>query len=175
LAQGRGAALPLSTGVALGTLANRIIITPQIGAIADGSQTGLLVMQWMRAALLCYLGLKLWRARAGSHEEPRGEAMGPTRLLAYAGLVAALNPLGINFFLAIEPQFLDRTLPLAPQVAVLAVVSALTAFPIALGYGLLASGGRALIRSSSGMQLVNRVGAASLIGVAVTFTILRSV
>jgi threonine/homoserine/homoserine lactone efflux protein len=78
--------------------------------------------------------------------------------------VTALNPKSLTFFVAFLPQFLDPRADLLPQMAVFEATFLTLAFANALGYALVASRARAVVRNERAVRAVNRVGGGLLVG-----------
>jgi threonine/homoserine/homoserine lactone efflux protein len=94
-------------------------------------------------------------------------------MLGHAWLVTALNPKGITFFVAFVPQFLNPQADLLMQMVVLEATFLTLAFVNALGYALVASRARTLVRNPRAMRIVNRVGGSCLIGAGAAAVTIR--
>jgi threonine/homoserine/homoserine lactone efflux protein len=82
-------------------------------------------------------------------------------------LVTALNPKSISFFVAFLPQFLDFHDDYLSQVMIFEIIFVALAFFNALVYALIAARAHALIDSPLAITVLNRTGAAVLIGAGV--------
>ena len=80
-------------------------------------------------------------------------------------LTNATNPKGIVFMVAVLPQFLTDTRPLAPQLAVLAATIVAVDVVVMHGYAASASALRGLLRSARAARAQNRVFGAVLMAV----------
>jgi len=107
--QGRAAGIASVAGVALGNLANATGASLGLAAIFAVSSMAFLVVKYVGAAYLIYLGVRALRA-AGSFEESAGTCASPAvatrKIFADGFLVALLNPKTAIFFAAFLPQFL---------------------------------------------------------------------
>ncbi len=93
-----------------------------IGALLQTSGQVLLIMKWLGAAYLIFLGIQLWRSPAMALDTPQG-AGGKTNLALFrTGMTTALsNPKVILFFAAFFPQFIDPSRSLLSQFLVMGV------------------------------------------------------
>lgn len=119
---------------------------------------------------LAWLGVQMWRSR-GKMAMPENETLPPetSRLqLAAQGFITAIaNPKGWAFFIALLPPFIDNSLPMAPQLAVLILMILGLEF---LCLQIYAHGGRKLreaLRNGTGVRTLNRVAGSLMILVGV--------
>jgi threonine/homoserine/homoserine lactone efflux protein len=105
LTLGRHAGLASVAGVALGNLVNAIGATVGLAALFSVSSAAFLVVKYLGAAYLVYLGI---RALTRDHGEPSAAAARRSPRVFRDGLwVAVLNPKTTLFFAAFLPQFMD--------------------------------------------------------------------
>ncbi len=167
LGHGKRAAVATVTGVALGDFTAMTASMLGLGALLAASATLFVVLKWIGAAYLIYLGIKLWRAPVASEasaEAASTEKERPLRIFLHAYAVTALNPKSIIFFVAFLPQFLNRNEPVGLQMAVFEATFLVLAAANAAAYGLLASMARKTIRKPRVQRLVNRIGGSLMIG-----------
>jgi threonine/homoserine/homoserine lactone efflux protein len=138
------------------------------------SATVFLVVKWVGAAYLVWLGVKLWRAGGALQAEPRTDEASAGRMLGHAWLVTALNPKGLTFFIAFLPQFIDPHAAFLPQVAILGATFLALASLNTVGYALVASRARVLMRSRRAISIVNKVGGSLLIGAGIATAAVRA-
>lgn len=163
VSRGQSALLPSVVGVALGDTTAAAVSLLGLGAILAASATLFMVLKWIGAAYLVYLGVKMWRAGATAlHVDAPPENDG-RRILLHCWLVTALNPKGIVFFIAFLPQFVSATAPLAPQLLLLGAIFVVLAIVNALVYALLASKVRDRFRRPSTLGTAQRIGGSVLI------------
>ncbi|WP_406855686.1 LysE family translocator [Alsobacter sp. KACC 23698] len=167
LGQGWRTALPMAVGVALGDFTAMTLSMLGLGALLAASGAVFTALRWAGAAYLVWLGVKLWRAGGTLDAQPRTDAAPVWRMLGHAWLVTALNPKSLTFFVAFLPQFLDPRADLLPQMAVFEATFLTLAFANALGYALVASRARAVVRNERAVRAVNRVGGGLLVGAGV--------
>ena len=164
LGQGWRAALPTAAGVALGDFTAMTLSMLGIGALLAASATLFTALKLAGAAYLIWLGIKLWRAGGTLDAKPVTERTEAGKMLAHAWLVTALNPKSITFFVAFLPQFLDRTGDFWMQMLIFETTFLTLAFANALGYGIIASRARGLVRNERVIRGFNRTGGSLLIG-----------
>lgn len=76
------------------------------------------VIKWLGVAYLIWLGLKILR-ESGTRRAAEAPSRG--QLFRRGFLTSAANPYAVIFFAALFPQFIDTTVPLLPQIAILGV------------------------------------------------------
>jgi threonine/homoserine/homoserine lactone efflux protein len=109
-----------------------------LGFILAHALTWFEMVRFAGAAYLIWLGIQAWRGAGQGAPVPPDE-----RVYFWRGFLVALsNPKTIAFFTAFLPQFVDPSLPAAPQLAVMCAVSALLAGVSDSGWAILAGLGR---------------------------------
>ncbi len=147
-----------------------------LGALLSASETAFTVLKVAGAAYLIWIGIKTFRSDASPIriEESATDAKPSSGRSFYTQglLVGASNPKAVLFFAAFFPQFLDPSLPIAPQFAILALTFMAFEFTVltlcALGVSRLAP----VLRASSAVRWINRVsgGLFTLMGSLLLFT-----
>jgi homoserine/homoserine lactone efflux protein len=150
-------------GLILGIWTQTLIVGVGLGALIAASNTAFLVVKWLGVAYLVYLGIQQWRAPAVPMvaDEARNEAAASAtpsrRSLVWRGwLINAMNPKGTAFMLAVVPQFLDLSQPLALQYLVITATLSFTDLVVMAGYTALASRVLSLLRSPRQIRWMNR-------------------
>jgi len=172
MAHGRRANVPLVAAVALGDSTALVVSLLGLGALLATSAFWFTVVKLAGGLYLLYLGFKLLRAGVSA-----AELMAPAapssrwRLFGHTYLVTALNPKGIVFFVAFLPQFLDTSVPVAPQLWVLAVTFVALATLNATLYAVFAAAARRLLASPRSQRVFN-LGGGSLLSVAGVWALL---
>jgi threonine/homoserine/homoserine lactone efflux protein len=167
LGRGMRAALPVAVGVALGDFTAMTLSMLGVGALLAASAFLFTALKWLGAAYLVWLGIQLWRAGGTLDATPRSDETPPARMLAHAWLVTALNPKSITFFVAFLPQFLDQGGDFWRQMLIFEATFVGLAFINAVGYALIASRARNLVRSPRAIGIFNRVGGSLLVGAGI--------
>ncbi len=144
LVQGRRAGVASVAGVALGNLGNALGASLGLAALFAVSSTAFLVVKYVGAAYLVYLGVRMLRA------PPASETAAPAAMPASAStgkafrdgfVVALLNPKTAVFFAAFLPQFLHAQAEPLQSVALGAIfvaIAAVTDSAYALAAGIIA-------------------------------------
>ena len=109
--QGRRAGAVAALGIGAGCVVHTLAAALGLSAILATSATAFMLVKWIGAAYLVYLGatLLLSRSRTGV-----GAALPPAtlgRVFAQGFLTNVLNPKVALFFLAFLPQFIDADAP----------------------------------------------------------------
>lgn len=162
LGQGWRSALPTAVGVALGDFTAMTLSMLGLGALLQTSALLYLILKWVGAAYLIWLGIGLWRAGGALNVTPRHETTKARAMLLHAWFVTALNPKSLTFFIAFLPQFMDQTGDFWLQMLIFESTFLVLAFANALFYALTASRARDLIGSPRVIRLFNRSGGALL-------------
>ena len=119
---------------------------------------------------LAYIGVQMWRSRGRLALQETEECINTAsaRSLAAQGFITAIaNPKGWAFFIALLPPFIDRSLPLLPQMVVLLSMILSIEFICLVLY---ATGGQSLahlLRKRSNVRIMNRIAGTLMIGVGV--------
>lgn len=174
LGQGWRTALPMAAGVALGDFTAMTLSMLGIGALLAASATVFTALKLIGAAYLVYLGVKLFRAGGTLAAEPRTGTASAVRMAGHAWLVTALNPKSITFFVAFLPQFIDRHGDFLAQMVVFEATFLGLAFANALGYALVASRARQVVRNPRAVRIINRTGGSLLVGAGIATVAIRS-
>lgn len=168
LARGRAGAIAFTAGLAIGDVVWLAAAVMGLSALAQTFAGVFLVIKYLGAAYLLYLGYRLWTAPVAAvdaAEAPRSERSGR---LFLAGLAVTLgNPKVMVFYLALVPTLLDvKTItPLA-----FAELAAVTLSVLALVFGAyigLALRARRLFASPCALRRVNRATGTVMAGAAV--------
>lgn len=177
ISQGRRVALATVAGVAAGDLIAMSASLAGLGALVLTSSKLFLLLKWVGAAYLVYLGVKLFRsapdAALGTLED--APPASPGKVFAHSAAVTALNPKSIVFFIAFVPQFINPHSALAPQFGLLIATFVGFAAVNALAYAFLADKLRQKITRPSVLPFLTRLGGGALVAMGVaTATIRRS-
>lgn len=173
LSKGRSVAVASAGGVALGDLVAMTASLLGLGALVAASATLFVVLKWVGAAYLVWLGIKLIRS-APSHGlvAPRADVSARS-VFGHAAAVTALNPKSIAFFIAFVPQFIRPDAALLPQFTILIVTFVTLATFNALAFALLADRMRVLIAKPALVTWLTRAGGATLVIMGVLTATLR--
>ena len=110
-------------GMQVSIMVNVTIIALGLGAILMSSNTAFEVLKWCGALYLVWLGVQKFREELVPFEEiaARTEFKDVTTkgIFTQGFLVSQTNPKGLIFLLAVLPQFVDPTQPVAMQYLIL--------------------------------------------------------
>jgi len=175
ISQGRRVALATVAGVALGDLIAMSASLAGLGALVLASANLFLVLKWVGAIYLVYLGVKLFcsapAASLGVLDD--APAATPRKVFAHSAAVTALNPKSIVFFIAFVPQFINTDAALAPQFGVLVATFVGFAAINALGYAILADKLRQKIARPHVLPFLTRLGGGALVAMGVATAAIR--
>lgn len=146
-------------GLVLGIWAQLLVVGVGLGALLAASSMAFVVVKWAGVAYLVYLGVQQWRAPVRPLAEVQAGASGVRRreLVGRGLVINAVNPKGTVFLLAVVPQFLDLSQPLAPQYLVIAATLGFTDLTVMAGYTALAAKVLGALKSARAMKWLNRV------------------
>jgi homoserine/homoserine lactone efflux protein len=151
----------MTLGLVLGIWTQILVVGIGLGALISTSALAFAVVKWVGVLYLLWLGLKQWRAPAQALVREAADTPAqpvPRRTLVLKGwMVNAVNPKGTVFLLAVVPQFLDLTRPLAGQYLVIGATLAFTDLVVMAGYTVLAARVLRLLRSQRQMKALNRL------------------
>jgi len=176
MSSGSRVALASLVGVALGDFTAIACSVLGFGAVLATSAEAFLVLKWVGAAYLVYLGIKLWRAPAiplGAAATLQKGRRSIGRAIAESFSVTVLNPKGILFFAAFMPQFIDPHRATLPQVVILAVTFETLAASIQAGYIVMMTRARRVMDSPRAIRIMNRAGGSMLIGAGLLTATIR--
>ena len=168
IAHGRTSVIPLVAGVLAGDFTAMTLSLLGLGAVLSTSATLFVILKWIGALYLIYLGLKLWRtdptdgtAAVAAREASAGS------LCKNAYIVTALNPKSIAFFVAFLPQFINHQAATLPQFMILGTTFLTMATVNAALYAIFAGHLRDTLRKTRIRKFFDRCGGSALIGAGV--------
>ena len=168
IAHGRTSVIPLVAGVLAGDFTAMTLSLLGLGAVLSASATLFVVLKWIGALYLIYLGLKLWRtAPADGTAAVAARPASAGSLFKDAYIVTALNPKSIAFFVAFLPQFINHQAATLPQFMILGTTFLTMATINAALYAIFAGHLRDTLRKARIRKLFDRCGGSALIGAGV--------
>jgi threonine/homoserine/homoserine lactone efflux protein len=174
MSSGSRVALASLIGVALGDIVAMTASVLGFGAVLAASAEAFMILKWLGAAYLIYLGVKLWLAPAAAMEVTAAErARSMPRAIVQSFSVTVLNPKGILFFAAFMPQFIDPKLPTLPQVLLLGATFVAIAVMVQTGYIAMMARARRVVASPRAVRIMNRIGGSMLVGAGLLTATLR--
>ena len=171
LAQGFAGTLAFILGIVAGDLVYLFLAVLGLAAVASQFGEVLVVVRWLGAVYLVYLGIKAWRAPAKPIDDVTVEGGSAARDFL-GGLALTLgNPKVVLIYTALLPSFVDLGSLGAPDVFVVAVIVSGVLFGVMAGYAFLAARARRLFRSGRAVRWLNRASGGVLVGVGAAIVV----
>jgi threonine/homoserine/homoserine lactone efflux protein len=157
-----------NTGILSGNAFYFLLSATGLGALLLASHTLFLVVKWLGAGYLIYLGFTTFLNK-GTEGSLAQENVSPTKMsgprLWLRGFALQMaNPKALIFFTALLPQFINPAEPVAWQVLILGISSVVAEFFVLVGYGFLAGRASHLARLPRFVRLTDRVAGVLLVG-----------
>lgn len=147
-----------TVGLILGILIQFLIVAVGLGALLAASELAFGIVKWLGVGYLIYLGWQQFRTDAApvAVEAQKPAPFSVRELILRGCLINITNPKGTVFLLAVVPQFLDLSQPLAIQYGVIAATLCFTDL-VAMGfYTSLASRMLKILRTPRHIRWLNR-------------------
>ena len=169
LIHSRRSALPLVLGVTCGDAVAVGLSVTGLGALLAASSALFVLVKWVGAAYLIYLGVSLWRDKGGkitrnahnAHNPP--PTASPRKLFLHAFFVTTFNPKGIIFFIAFLPQFVNPASNVSAQLFILAATFVMLGSINASLYAIFADKLKAFLENNKARRWFNRCGGTALV------------
>ncbi len=175
LTQGRKVAIASASGVALGDLIAMTASLIGLGAIIATSATAFVILKWVGAIYLFYIGIKMFRSAPseGAGLVKTDQHATPRQVFRHAAIVTVLNPKNIGFFIAFVPQFISVDAAYGPQAGILIATFVTLAALNAFAFALLADLMRTQIARPKVMRRLTQLGGITLIGMGAATAALK--
>ena len=146
-------------GIAFGTFIVAGLSATSVGVILATSAMAFMVMKYIGAAYLIYLGIKLWRSPI-TKLDTSSRTAGNIKVQFLEGLTIQLtNPKAVFFFMSISPQFVDfSSSQYVSKFLMLVVTYSSLNLLIHFLYAYLARSARNWLSTEKGGRIVNRAG-----------------
>ena len=168
IVHGRRSALPLVAGVVAGDFTAMTLSLIGVGSLLAASAGLFLLLKWVGALYLIYLGIRLWKEGApGLRLAPQASTDSARTLFNASYIVTALNPKSIAFFIAFFPQFIDQSGASLFQLGVLGATFLVLAAINSAFYAIFAGQFGDFLQKERIRKLFCRGGAAALIGAGI--------
>jgi threonine/homoserine/homoserine lactone efflux protein len=145
-----------------------------IGAVLTASYDLFFAIKWIGVAYLVWLGIATFlRTSKLAALRP---AVGPAdarRLFAGGFVLQMANPNVLLFFTAFLPQFIDPHAALWPQIAILALTTAVIELVVQLGYAMLAGRLREMASAQRFATITDRVAGVLLVAAGLGMAAIR--
>jgi len=164
LARGARATLPVVLGNAAGAVLLIGASVAGLSALLAAIPHALVVLKWVGAAYLVWLGVRAWRVeRSEAIPTPRA---GAARGFGRGVLIALSNPKALLFFGAVLPQFVDPARPVPPQFAIMAATFAGLELAVTATVTFVAHLVAPLLGEAAPARAVRRAGGAVMVAAA---------
>lgn len=177
IAQGLSRGVPAGLAATLGILAGNTfyfaLSATSLGALIAASHELFLIVKWLGAAYLIWLGIAAFRGRSSSLSVNPARPDRLLRVFANGVALQLANPKALLFFVALLPQFVDPAAPVIPQIAILGVTSVVLEFMALLAYGILASRCSVVVVRSRFAGWTDRLAGSCLIGAGLLTAAIR--
>jgi len=167
LTLGPGAGVATVVGNTAGVYVQVAAVALGLGALVQESIVVFTIVKWCGAAYLVVLGVQTFRHRRslGAALETPMKCKVRRRILADGFVVGLLNPKVIVFFMAILPQFVDRSGPVTMQLLTLGAIFCAIALLCDSMWVLLAGAARRrLVASPRRLSAIGGTGGLVLVG-----------
>ncbi len=168
--QGIRAALVTVAGTTLGNAMLLAAITFGLSWVLRNAAVLFEILRWAGAAYLVWLGIQAWR-----HASRSDAVAAPSKQVNFwRGFVVAMsNPKTIAFFTAFLPLFVDPSLPVERQLAVMCAVTVALAACCDAAWAAAAGLGRTWFMQAWRAKLLGRCSALALIGGGIWLSLTR--
>jgi len=131
-----------------------------LGLILTTSATLFMIVKFIGAFYLIYLGIKFLRNRGGLNiDENKDEFVQKSKIKYFfeAFILAITNPKPILFFTAIFPQFLDVNSAIAPQFFIMTGIFVSISFFSLCTYAYLAKSSKEYLQNKRSVNIINKL------------------
>ncbi|WP_193170039.1 LysE family translocator [Nisaea nitritireducens] len=164
LATGFWTGFQYNIGVCIGDLIFLMLAIFGLQIIAELLGEIFIVVKFVGAAYLLWLGAKLWLATPEPMDARPQASKGLFREVMAGILITLGNPKVILFYGALLPTFVDLETLTAPDIAILAVIVVAAILMVNNFYGLMAARARRIFRSGRAVKVLNRSAGSAMIG-----------
>ncbi|RYX95725.1 MAG: lysine transporter LysE [Comamonadaceae bacterium] len=144
-------------GLQLGLLVILVVAGAGVGSLLMASELAFNIVKTLGALYLVYIGFMQWRSPAapvaGENGPVAAPGSSPRKKLLTGFLTNVTNPKGIVFMVAVLPQFITDSRPLAPQLLIIALTTVAVDCVVMSGYAFAASRLQALFRDARAMRV----------------------
>lgn len=168
LGQGARRAIWANVGILSGNAFYFLLSAAGLGAVLVASHQAFLVIKYVGAAYLVYLGIATFVGRGIGLQAAADRSSEPgVRVLARAFATQAANPKALLFFAALLPQFIAPNEPVARQILNLGLTSMVVEFGVLFAYGALAARASRVLQRPRFATATNRAAGGLLVGAGV--------
>lgn len=148
-----------TAGLIFGIMCQVAVVGVGLGALIATSEVLFALVKWVGVGYLIYLGVKQFRTDASpvAVQTGNGARFNIRELVIHGWLVNITNPKGTIFLLAVVPQFLNLSQPLAIQYLAIGATLCFTDLFAMAFYTALSSRILKLLRSAKHIRWMNRL------------------
>ncbi len=132
ITKGAAPAFAMLTGLVVADIIYLVAAATGLGLLAQQFGEAFVVMRYVGAAYLIWLGWTSWTGSKTMDEQPRATAKSRSFIAGF--LISLSNPKVIVFYLAFLPTFVDLQAIQASDVGILAAITAVLSYVILGGY-----------------------------------------
>jgi threonine/homoserine/homoserine lactone efflux protein len=165
LSAGLKSTFALAGGIVIGKLCMLSAALAGLSALLAVLGPAFVVLKFVGAAYLVWLGLRKWRAAGKALQLDATGAVSPAVDVGLGLAMTLSNPVAIMFYLALLPGVVDVEGVSLASYAVLCTIIVVVMALVTLGYGLLAEGARKTLRSPRAKVNTDRGAGALMVGV----------
>ncbi len=174
LSHGTAKAVWSILGIVVAGTAWFVLSATGIGAVLTTSYELFFAIKWIGVAYLIWLGLStFFRTSKLAMLKPAAGTADARRLFAGGFVLQMANPNVLLFFTAFLPQFIDPHAALWPQIAVLALTTAVIELVVQLVYAALAGRFRLMATASRFAVITDRVAGVLLVAAGLGMAAIR--
>jgi threonine/homoserine/homoserine lactone efflux protein len=172
LTAGRRTALLVVAGNAFGAYLQVIAVAFGLGLALERIAVLFLVVKFVGAAYVAYLGVQMIRHRRGLREAFHSQVVKPRRSMGSGFVVGVTNVKSLTFFVIALPGFVNPAGPVAGQILLLGALFPLVTLVVTSAWGLGAAGARNwFTRSPRRLNLVGTTGGVAMIGLGASLAV----
>ena len=171
LASGFRPAAMVVAGIVIGDLVFLLLAIFGLGALAAVLGDLFIIVKYLGAAYLVWLGLRLWTAGPAADDGATVNDQRAAGDLLSGLLITLANPKVILFYLGLLPTFVDLAHLTAVDILVTALVVSTVLGGTLLGYALAASRARRLLRSERAARVMNRTAGTAMLAAGTTLAL----
>ncbi len=167
LARGFRTGASFAIGLACGDLVYLLLALLGMGWIAPKIGPWFMVIKWIGAAYIIYLGIQLWRSESPVAEDIQLQPQRRRRSFLGGLCVTLGNPKVIAFYCGFLPGFVD--IPTLTSTDIVLVISLIipTVLTVLLSYAWFAAKGQRIMRSARTWKITSRTAGTIMVGAGV--------
>jgi homoserine/homoserine lactone efflux protein len=150
-------------GIAIGTFIVAAVSASSLGVILATSSLAFIVMKYIGAIYLIYLGIKLWRSASITVIATKLTQKNKGLQFVEGFTLQVTNPKAVFFFMSVFPQFIKISSESIGQFVTLVIIYSSLVVVIHILYASLAKSARTWLTSEKGGHILNRLGGGTFV------------